>query len=293
MSKLLTNTSFLYQLFTQTNLFPYPSDTTDSKFWKKDRKGNPIPSKNMLKQHERAKDAMCRMVAESVNAFAASGYGTKSACLDTEDFLFSSTEIKALFGRMPTFYEWNDTWKVFDKSAVHLSAKYAGYNNAKPCGYIWNLQFKSKLASLMESIANDTCTVRREDIEKAPHEVPEEYDLVTYITPNIQALRETITSKEFSLDARLYAWAYCQVAEYYNGRVPQYYHKTKNSDRYYGFGKLNIQCCPKKLRNVIMSGYNQYDFANSTSKCDTRLCRLTVLFEYLDRLPESETFPRS
>ncbi|MGE6105645.1 hypothetical protein ACLHZT_18840, partial [Aeromonas veronii] len=24
--------------------------------------------------------------------------------------------------------------------------------------------------------------------------------------------------------------------------------------------------------------------ANSTSKCDTRLCRLTVLFEYLDRL---------
>ncbi|MFQ1913243.1 P-loop NTPase fold protein, partial [Aeromonas veronii] len=25
--------------------------------------------------------------------------------------------------------------------------------------------------------------------------------------------------------------------------------------------------------------------ANSTSKCDTRLCRLTVLFEYLDRLP--------
>ncbi|MEH8223425.1 site-specific integrase, partial [Aeromonas veronii] len=27
------------------------------------------------------------------------------------------------------------------------------------------------------------------------------------------------------------------------------------------------------------------DTANSTSKCDTRLCRLTVLFEYLDRLP--------
>ena len=38
----------------------------------------------------------------------------------------------------------------------------------------------------------------------------------------------------------------------------------------------------------------KYDYlANSTSKCDTRLCRLTVLFEYLDRLPESETFPRS
>uniref|UniRef100_UPI003D252461 hypothetical protein n=1 Tax=Aeromonas rivipollensis TaxID=948519 RepID=UPI003D252461 len=28
-----------------------------------------------------------------------------------------------------------------------------------------------------------------------------------------------------------------------------------------------------------------HDVANSTSKCDTRLCRLTVLFEYLDRLP--------
>ncbi|MGU5529006.1 hypothetical protein, partial [Aeromonas caviae] len=26
------------------------------------------------------------------------------------------------------------------------------------------------------------------------------------------------------------------------------------------------------------------EIANSTSKCDTRLCRLTVLFEYLDRL---------
>ncbi|MFQ1761841.1 hypothetical protein ACK366_02850, partial [Aeromonas veronii] len=37
------------------------------------------------------------------------------------------------------------------------------------------------------------------------------------------------------------------------------------------------------MANVIHNG-NRY-IANSTSKCDTRLCRLTVLFEYLDRLP--------
>ena len=43
----------------------------------------------------------------------------------------------------------------------------------------------------------------------------------------------------------------------------------------------------------ITSYYKKRWDANSTSKCDTRLCRLTVLFEYLDRLPESETFPRS
>ncbi len=43
----------------------------------------------------------------------------------------------------------------------------------------------------------------------------------------------------------------------------------------------------------ILSGGSETKGANSTSKCDTRLCRLTVLFEYLDRLPESETFPRS
>ncbi|ANT69283.1 hypothetical protein TK34_18580 [Aeromonas hydrophila] len=43
---------------------------------------------------------------------------------------------------------------------------------------------------------------------------------------------------------------------------------------------------------ALLDGLEQYS-ANSTSKCDTRLCRLTVLFEYLDRLPESETFPRS
>ncbi|MFQ1947824.1 hypothetical protein ACK35A_20645, partial [Aeromonas veronii] len=37
---------------------------------------------------------------------------------------------------------------------------------------------------------------------------------------------------------------------------------------------------------IIMSEKEEYSnfFANSTSKCDTRLCRLTVLFEYLDRL---------
>ncbi|MFB0600652.1 hypothetical protein ACETWI_21265, partial [Aeromonas hydrophila] len=39
-----------------------------------------------------------------------------------------------------------------------------------------------------------------------------------------------------------------------------------------------------KITDHCPSG--QY-IANSTSKCDTRLCRLTVLFEYLDRLPES------
>ncbi|MFQ1762566.1 porin, partial [Aeromonas veronii] len=32
-------------------------------------------------------------------------------------------------------------------------------------------------------------------------------------------------------------------------------------------------------------GLGAHYTANSTSKCDTRLCRLTVLFEYLDRLP--------
>ncbi|MGU5617436.1 hypothetical protein, partial [Aeromonas caviae] len=35
---------------------------------------------------------------------------------------------------------------------------------------------------------------------------------------------------------------------------------------------------------IPMEGANK-SLANSTSKCDTRLCRLTVLFEYLDRLP--------
>ncbi|HGW8507535.1 TPA: gamma-mobile-trio protein GmtX [Raoultella ornithinolytica] len=46
-------------------------------------------------------------------------------------------------------------------------------------------------------------------------------------------------------------------------------------------------------RDLINAWAQKCNTANSTSKCDTRLCRLTVLFEYLDRLPESETFPRS
>ena len=49
----------------------------------------------------------------------------------------------------------------------------------------------------------------------------------------------------------------------------------------------------KVLNNTIRKDTEAASCANSTSKCDTRLCRLTVLFEYLDRLPESETFPRS
>ena len=51
-----------------------------------------------------------------------------------------------------------------------------------------------------------------------------------------------------------------------------------------------IVCLPFDLSDSRKTGTIT---ANSTSKCDTRLCRLTVLFEYLDRLPESETFPRS
>ncbi len=49
----------------------------------------------------------------------------------------------------------------------------------------------------------------------------------------------------------------------------------------------------KSYKKYVTSGGASLYIANSTSKCDTRLCRLTVLFEYLDRLPESETFPRS
>ncbi|MFQ2027246.1 hypothetical protein ACK355_19310, partial [Aeromonas veronii] len=36
---------------------------------------------------------------------------------------------------------------------------------------------------------------------------------------------------------------------------------------------------------INVRDFIQQNYANSTSKCDTRLCRLTVLFEYLDRLP--------
>ncbi|MFL9601572.1 hypothetical protein ACKC5Q_12920 [Aeromonas dhakensis] len=249
MSKLLTNTTFLYQLFIQTNLFCYPSDTTDTKFWKVDRKGVAKPSKTMLKQFEKAKSAMCQMVALSVN--------DKSE--DTEDFQFSIQSIAGLFGRKETFYTWNEIWNVFNKSSVHLSKEYAGDDAARPCGYMWTSTFKSKLADLMDSLANDTCSVSFDDLSNAPYEEEPEHDLVTYITPNVNALREAITAKDMSLDERLYVWAYCRVAEHYNGRVPQYYHCTLNSKRYYGFGKLGIQGLNKKLRNLLMQGYNQYD----------------------------------
>jgi len=249
MSKLLTNTSFLYQLFMQTNLFCYPSDTTDAKFWKVDRKGVAKPSKTMLKQYEKAKNGMCHMVANSVN--------NKSD--DTHDFQISIQHIAAIFGRKETFHAWNDIWNVFNKSSVHLSKEYAGDDAARPCGYMWTSTFKSKLADLMDSLANDTCTVSFDDLSNAPYEEAPEYDLVTYITPNVNALREAITAKDMSLDERLYVWAYCRVAEHYNGRVPQYYHTTANSKRYSGFGKLSIQCLNRKLRNLLMQGYNQYD----------------------------------
>ncbi|MGE6104748.1 hypothetical protein ACLHZT_14175, partial [Aeromonas veronii] len=50
--------------------------------------------------------------------------------------------------------------------------------------------------------------------------------------------------------------------------------KTLNSI----FNKYALAYFPEKGQHI--EGLN----ANSTSKCDTRLCRLTVLFEYLDRL---------
>ncbi|MEH8111914.1 DEAD/DEAH box helicase, partial [Aeromonas veronii] len=44
--------------------------------------------------------------------------------------------------------------------------------------------------------------------------------------------------------------------------------------------KFNVEL-KKYSTEIVQKDY----YANSTSKCDTRLCRLTVLFEYLDRLP--------
>ncbi|WP_330540869.1 FimD/PapC N-terminal domain-containing protein [Aeromonas hydrophila] len=74
---------------------------------------------------------------------------------------------------------------------------------------------------------------------------------------------------------------------------------TNNDNLYYGnSNRSNWDSINTYLQRDIHTLRSQLTFgdsytANSTSKCDTRLCRLTVLFEYLDRLPESETFPRS
>ncbi|WP_290436899.1 hypothetical protein [Aeromonas caviae] len=57
-------------------------------------------------------------------------------------------------------------------------------------------------------------------------------------------------------------------------------------------GTLTQQLIKLTVETALNAEMDEH-LANSTSKCDTRLCRLTVLFEYLDRLPESETFPRS
>ncbi|MFQ1844126.1 AAA family ATPase, partial [Aeromonas veronii] len=56
-----------------------------------------------------------------------------------------------------------------------------------------------------------------------------------------------------------------------------------------GFNKLRSygQNGPIEFEIYYRESKNErpISYANSTSKCDTRLCRLTVLFEYLDRLP--------
>uniref|UniRef100_UPI0022E6D89B flagellar export chaperone FliS n=1 Tax=Aeromonas sp. QDB20 TaxID=2989835 RepID=UPI0022E6D89B len=53
----------------------------------------------------------------------------------------------------------------------------------------------------------------------------------------------------------------------------------------YDYMKVRMMDASRDMDMAAIDEVMNLMLANSTSKCDTRLCRLTVLFEYLDRLP--------
>ncbi|MFQ1823024.1 hypothetical protein ACK36T_13135, partial [Aeromonas veronii] len=61
--------------------------------------------------------------------------------------------------------------------------------------------------------------------------------------------------------------------------------KKRLTNHIYKTAQLPSNYISERCHGEVYLKLENMQRANSTSKCDTRLCRLTVLFEYLDRLP--------
>lgn len=275
MKNLITHTNFIHELLIQSDLFTYPNDINDTNYWKTTKQYNELTYKKetvyihkptAYKQFLKAQQGMAQLVAKVV--------GSRHRV--TNDFEFSYDTVRQLFGRNETFIAWNDIWGVFKKTTSHIASNIATTkDDAHACRYDFQLKFQVKFNALVHSLANDEVTVDLSRVKKAPTWTPDHYDLLTYVTPDVNSLRHAIRAPGYTVDQRLYFWAYVKVTEYHDGKIPQFYKLGDNSARYRGFGPLDLQNKPKAIREMILKPYNKYDmnaaaFAMLLSRVDSK-----------------------
>lgn len=195
------------------------------------------------------KHGMCLLLAEIV---------VNGRHKETLDYTISTDTKRAYFQTNDRFDQWNQIWGVFYKTTTHISQA-ASKDKARSARYSFKPQFSVKANALIDSVVNDEVTIDYTAIVNAPTWTPEEYQLKTYVTPDVNAIKHAIRQAGYSIDERLYFWAYAKITEHYDGKVPQFYRNSDKTERLSGFGPLNLQNKPKVVRDVILTGYNKYD----------------------------------
>jgi hypothetical protein len=274
--KLITQTNFLFELFNQSDLFTYPNEINNTEFWISKKEYNPLTYKKELKYVERgqtykqfvaAKASFCQLLASIVGK--------------QKDGMYEvwSKEIRAIFITDERFYRWNKQWKALVKKETHIAANIAHTkDDAHAARYELGLAFQMKFNALIDSIQNETVTIDYDRIKQAPTWSPDLNTVVlqTTVSPCMATLRRAIRAPGYTVDQRLYFWAYAEVTKYHNGSIPQYYRLGKNSERRINFGPLALQNKPKAVRDIVLGGYNKYDlnaaaFAMLLSQVDASL----------------------
>lgn len=256
--KLITQTNFLYHLFEQSDLFTYPNDVMDKTFWTTKKEYNEKTFKKetvfvergqTFAQFKSAKSSCCELLASIIGQQDKNGF-----------YEVWSKHILQTFNKYETFQRWNSIFKFLKKVEGHIAANIAhDKNDAHAARYQFGLAFQMKFNALINSIKNETVNIDYDEIKKAPTWTATDYVLQTTVTPDLNSLRRAIRAPKYTVDERLYFWAYAEVTKYHNGKVPQFYKLGKNSERRINFGPLALQNKPKSVRDVVLAGYNKYD----------------------------------
>ncbi|WP_425653152.1 hypothetical protein ACPSLZ_13030 [Vibrio campbellii] len=166
-------------------------------------------------------------------------------------YLGTTAELKVKMSKVSGkdgFTYWNQLLGIF-------SLKYQGHTG-QPNGYQFGHFFEHKLQQALLTSKNYSFQSLYHFQAPSPHE----YDLVTYITPDIQKMSDVINDPSVNIKYKVYLYGFIEFSKQMNHRVPQYYRsRSTRSDRLCTFGCYGLQNQKKLVKNAILNQYTEYD----------------------------------